>query len=465
MKPNKQSHDLPNTQKRKTLGTLGALALSPLIGCGGGDGSSSSSSNSVNYVYTQTNILINEIVRFQINSQGTISYLDRVATGGIGSNGYSPEPEKNTTSGSTPSPRSGPDPLISQSSIYVSQADSLLFTVNAGDPYAQDPTAANPKINTSSITVFSISKSGALTKKAMTPVQGIFPNSLVYNNGYLYVSYYGWYTNRTLESFKVQDDGSLISVDKYTAPQQPTPSSSSIYYINNYNVSPSNVLINPSKTALLMISDNSNQIYSFTLNSSGTLGTPTISAPTITPTPQVNPPTPENNTLAYSSSLFSFAGVFIKTSAGESLLTTSLNHNSLDYFNFSGGNVVLGSPTEVFAGYADACWITSNPAQTFAYMAHATSNAGAITSYQIASNGQITQSSNGKPAASISGAAGEMWVDPTGTYLSLLDLQFAKVYNFSIQANGKLTQAGVASIALNNEVIYPEGLAGFVGSA
>lgn len=101
----------------------------------------------------------------------------------------------------------------------------------------------------------------------------------------------------------------------------------------------------------------------------------------------------------------------------------------------------------------------------FAYMAHGIPNAGVITSYLIANNGQITQSNDRRPAASISGAAGEMWVDPTGTFLSLLDLQFAKVYTFRIQANGKLTQLSVASIALNNETIFPEGLAGFVGSA
>jgi 6-phosphogluconolactonase (cycloisomerase 2 family) len=436
MNPNKQSHHLFNSQKRKTLGTLGALAVSPLIGCGGGNGSSSTSSN-VNYVYTQTNATNNEIVRFRINSQGTISYVDSVATGGAGSAGISPE------SNGAP----GADPLISQSSIYISQADSLLFTVNAGDPYATQTS------NTSSITVFSIGYNGALTKKAVTPVQGIFPNSLVYSNGYLYVSYYGQNTDRTLESFKVQTDGSLTSVLNFVASSNPAPQ----------NVAPTNVLINPSKTSLVMISDNSNQIYTFPLNRNGTFGTPIITPPTFSPASATSYPDASSDV-----ELIPFGGTFISNATGESLLVTSLNHDSLDYFTFNGATGELGRTNEVYSGYMDACWITTNPAQTFAYMAHGTPSdkgGGAITSYQIASNGQITQASEGKPAAKISGAAGEMWVDPTGTYLSLLDLEFAKVYTFRIQANGKLTQLSYASIGMGSESIFPEGLAGFVGSA
>lgn len=148
-------YNLASPQKRKTLGALGSIAVSPLISCGGGNGSGGTQNSNVNYVYTQTNATNNEIVRFQINSLGTISYIDRIATGGTGSAGLSPEDLNNP----------GPDPLISQSSIYVSQAESLLFTVNSGNPYA-----ANQASNTSSITIFAIGYNGALTRKSLTPV-------------------------------------------------------------------------------------------------------------------------------------------------------------------------------------------------------------------------------------------------------------------------------------------------------
>ena len=449
-------------KRRQTLGTLGALAAFPLIGCGSGS-SSPASNNAVNYVYTMTNAQQNAVARFRLEADGNLTYLDQTLTGGEGSLGRSPEDTSPSFDINNPNGTYSPEPdsLVCQSSLFVSQAEGLLFCVNAGNPYASSAG------NTSSISVFSIGANGSLKLKSNTKVGGIYPTSLTYDDGYLYASYYGWHTDRTIESFQVKSDGTLNSKSTYKAAQQPTPDYSPIYKINPYCVSPNNILINPSKTHLLLNSCNSNQIFKFALNKDGKFNqNPDIThfeRPPVEASTNPDDPTPVDSAIYYE--VQPFAGAFATVGGSEIYLTSSINHNALDYTYFSQLNGSTISPNEIYPGFGmgDACWLTVHPTQTLAFMGYGIPNAGVITSFIINKDGTIQQSPQGRPASQINGAAGDMWIDPTGAYLMQIDLQHAQVYAFRVSMTGALTQTGRAVIPNSGNLLI-QGMAGYVGT-
>jgi 6-phosphogluconolactonase (cycloisomerase 2 family) len=122
---------------------------------------------------------------------GSLTFVDRAFTGGTGSDGNGPA-----------GTAVGADDLTSQYAVTVSTDNTKLFAVNA---------ASN------SISVFSINATtGSLTLLATTTVAGNFPNSLTYNNGYLYVSFTGNPTiaaSPMVGAYQINSNGSLTQVD------------------------------------------------------------------------------------------------------------------------------------------------------------------------------------------------------------------------------------------------------------
>jgi len=74
-------------------------------------------------VYTQTNQTQNQIINFRRGMDGRLMEVQRVSTGGKGTNGYVPLTGE----------ESGPDSLISSDAVIVSRDRKYLFAVNAGE--------------------------------------------------------------------------------------------------------------------------------------------------------------------------------------------------------------------------------------------------------------------------------------------------------------------------------------------
>lgn len=74
-------------------------------------------------VYTQSNETQNQIINFRRATDGRLMEVQRIATGGKGTNGYVPLTGE----------ESGPDSLISSNAVIVSRDRKWLFAVNAGD--------------------------------------------------------------------------------------------------------------------------------------------------------------------------------------------------------------------------------------------------------------------------------------------------------------------------------------------
>jgi 6-phosphogluconolactonase (cycloisomerase 2 family) len=121
-------------------------------------------------VYTQSNETENKVINFRQETDGRLTEVQRIATGGRGTGGYTP------VTGET----SSPDSLVSSNSVIASRDKRYLFAVNAGD---------------NSVSCFSIDAGGML---AISDVQSTgneiagrsgTANSLAYNgaDGTLYV--------------------------------------------------------------------------------------------------------------------------------------------------------------------------------------------------------------------------------------------------------------------------------------
>src|SRR5437762_8504301 len=108
-------------------------------------------------LYAMTNQPLNQIVVFARGTSGSISELQRVATGGAGSLNNPPFPQ---------------DHLDADNEIELTADGKLLFAVNAGDD---------------TVSSFRISPQGGLTLVDRKPSGGNHPVSLDSYNGLLYV--------------------------------------------------------------------------------------------------------------------------------------------------------------------------------------------------------------------------------------------------------------------------------------
>jgi 6-phosphogluconolactonase (cycloisomerase 2 family) len=123
-------------------------------------------------IYTQTNETENQIINFRRAMDGRLMEVQRISTGGKGTDGFVPLTGE----------ESGPDSLISSNAVIVSRDRKWLFAVNAGN---------------NSVSSFSIGMEGMLnhvdTKATGNPVMGRTgtASSLAFNDrdSVLYVSH------------------------------------------------------------------------------------------------------------------------------------------------------------------------------------------------------------------------------------------------------------------------------------
>lgn len=389
--------------RMKTFEFTGLVAAMLVTGALTGCGSSSSSVVSTattpvtvsNQLYTETNEQANAIVHMSRNSDGSLTVQNKTYTGGTGTNGVK-------YGGSA----SAPDSLASNRSVIITPDKSTLFAVNAAD---------------NSVSSFAIDPAtGNLTLKSVSTTAGIFPNSLAYNNGVLYVSFLGGSEN--LQAYSVKSDGSLAVIGAYELP------------VNGSNANaPTEVVVAPGGGYVLAITGpGSNQIVSYPINSDGTLGG------AIANTTGVTAP---------------FGGFF--TNTGE-FLADDITDKGLAAYSFSAG-VLTAAGAPVSSGINAPCWLAITPNGEFAYVGN---GQGPISSYIIGSNGSLTL----KNATEVDNAAlavsGDSWVSPDSKYLYTAYLANDEVIAYSIGSDGSLTPVGSPALMHTITGISMQGLAG-----
>ncbi|MFI4955539.1 MAG: lactonase family protein [Gammaproteobacteria bacterium] len=389
-----------NTKKISIITSL--LAAGFLSACGG----SSTTTPAVtpmppapvlmNQLYTQTNEQANVIVHMVRNTDGSLTVQNRIFTGGVGSNGVKFGDATNT---------SVPDSLVSQNSIAVSTDHHTLFVVNAGN---------------NTVSTFAIDQvSGNLNLEKINATAGIFPTSLAFANGHLYVSFEGG--SEKLQAYNVGGDGSLNLIGAYAVPA------------NGSNpISPTQVALSPNGGYVFVSTGvGSNAVASYTVNTDGTLSSPILNTSGI-----VSP----------------FAGTFVNSSL---YLSTDIADKALAAFSVNGGNLTpIGGPlTSTVAG---PCWLVVTPNGQFAYVGN---GSGPISSYVIGSNGSLTLK-NATEATDSSKVAGDSWISPDGKFLYTAYLADDEVIAYSIASNGTLTKVGTPAMMNTLTKISMQGLVG-----
>jgi len=350
----------------------------------------------MNQLYTQTNEQANVIVHMSRNADGSLTVQNRVFTGGIGTNGVKFGDTTNT---------SVPDSLVSQNSVVISSDHSTLFAVNAGNntvsTFAIDPTTGN------------------LTLKRVNTTAGVFPTSLAFNNGHLYVSFEGG--SEKLQAYNVSGDGALTLIGAYAVPANA-----------NNPVSPTQVTLSPNGTFLYVSAGTgSNAVASYAVNADGTLGSSTLNTSGI-----VSP----------------FAGTFVNNSL---YLSTDIADKALAAFSVNGGTLTpIGTP--LTSAQAGPCWLVVTPNGQFAYVGN---GSGPISSYTIASNGTLTLK-NATEAKDSAKVAGDSWISPDGKFLYTAYLADDEVIAYSIGSDGTLTKVGSPVLMNTVTKISMQGLAG-----
>jgi len=350
----------------------------------------------MNQLYTQTNEQANVIVHMSRNADGSLTVQNRVFTGGVGTNGVKFGDTTNT---------SVPDSLVSQNSVVISSDHSTLFAVNAGNntvsTFAIDPTTGN------------------LTLKRVNTTAGVFPTSLAFNNGHLYVSFEGG--SEKLQAYNVSGDGALTLIGAYAVPAK-----------GNHPVSPTHVTLSPNGTFLYVSAGTgSNAVASYAVNADGTLGSSTLNTSGI-----VSP----------------FAGTFVNNSL---YLSTDIADKALAAFSVNGGTLTpIGTP--LTSAQAGPCWLVVTPNGQFAYVGN---GSGPISSYTIASNGTLTLK-NATEAKDSAKVAGDSWISPDGKFLYTAYLADDEVIAYSIGSDGTLTKVGSPVLMNTVTKISMQGLAG-----
>lgn len=206
-----------SSSKRRLCVSALTLAVATLVAaCGGGDPDSQ--------VYSETNATANSIVHMGAGTDGALTVLNTVSTGGAGTN-------------------TGPDPLSSQNSVIATPDRKTLFAVNAGD---------------NSVSAFSIDRrTGDLKLLKNNPTTGDKPVSLAYGDGYLYVLFQG---SQTIQAYAVKDGVLGTSLGSWT--------------VDNAVGKPTQITLSPGGKYLLVNAGTaSNAVDSFPVKSDGSLGT------------------------------------------------------------------------------------------------------------------------------------------------------------------------------------------------
>jgi 6-phosphogluconolactonase (cycloisomerase 2 family) len=389
----------------RAAGLIAGFAVTLLVAACGGDGDDGTP-GLTNQLYTETNETANMVVHFVRKSDGTLVRLESTATGGAGVNAV-------TLAGGT-----APDSLASQHAVAIKSDGTELYAVNAGD---------------NSISVMYIDPtSGALTLKRRTVTAGgLRPNSLAYNNGFLYATFQQGTIQLT--AYKILDDGSLTQVGAYNL--------ATLGNLTATSVSPTQVVASPDqKFIVVSAGTGANAVMSFGVKADGTLVAPTTNTASIT--------TP-------------FAGAFQPGAATTTYLSTGITGNLLTSYSFSSIGALSQLGQAAASGVSAPCWLVFTPNGSTAYVGN---GSGAISSYSVGSGGVVTllnsaAASEAPATAGVSSVAADSWVSPDGKFMYSAYLGDDKIVAYSIAADGSLGKLGETVIGTATKLSL-QGLAG-----
>jgi 6-phosphogluconolactonase (cycloisomerase 2 family) len=399
----------------------------------------SSSSHGGGHLYIQTNETRNAIIHYHRSTNGTITEVERVPTGGAGSGVFRPIYEAN-----------GPNAFEGAGSVILTSDRRFLFTTNGGD---------------NSVSSFSVGKDGRLTLVDVKPtgneVKGKSgtAKSLAYSpsNGTLYVLHS--FGPDHIRLMSVNGEGKLTArperysvntldkTDRVSTMVVLSPNEKFLLVDINFDERPS---ANPDGTPKFVLANERDPdgLVIFPVGEDGTLGSPSFhDAGGVAP--------------FYIAFLHSRPNTFVNgIAAGSGLVVSSINAD---------GQVDIGPlvPIDTSAGKpSELCWLAISPddrsvfATSFGY-----SN---VSSYHVDSDQVSIAKDPACPRVpgdgtfraingTVSSGPSDNWLTPDGAYLYQIYGNASKLVGYATQPDGSLKEITNVRIPYNS----PEGLAGF----
>ena len=448
------ARSVPGRWRRWRLaGSLGCVLAGGLIapGSAGADGASgliaTGSAGAGGAVYAMTNALgDNEVVAYQRASDGTLTLMQLIATGGGGS-GVQLDPT---------------DSLGSQGGLVLDKRNGRLFAVNteslAPDGGSSDPGFPNTEdgdCQTGSISSFTILRDGRLKFDDRVPSGGLFPTSLTVNGGLLYVLNAGGPgvnpvcgIGPNITGFNVGSNGQMTPLDDSVQPIDPGTSPGSFLNCDPgggpfptaefqcglnppaFPRSPAQVGFSPNGDKLVVTVKGTNTLYVFPV---GRDGTP--EEPTVTQVGTTTQPTP-----------FGFAftetgGLIVTEPFGTSATIPNPTAGAVSSYQIGSDGSLQAISSHVANGHGTTCWIAIAQGGTYAYVSNNLSSN--ISTYKIGADGSLTL------LQSIAGSANgpndfATVADGKSRFLYALASRAGAVAGFRINGDGSLTSIGSA---------------------
>jgi 6-phosphogluconolactonase (cycloisomerase 2 family) len=347
-------------------------------------------------VYVMNNLAAgNTIVVLKRAQDGTLTRMKEVSTGGLGSG-----PSVLPPAFGGPGP--GPLPLQSQDSLIAAADGRFVIAVNA---------------RSNDISVLAVIPNGLrLTDRA--PSGGIFPVSVTYHDGLVYVVNLGGVPTLesspgipTMSGFSLDDLGKL----------HPIPGSTRV--TGAFGSSPSDIVFSPDGHFLVVAERVTNLLDVFRMGEDGLADRKTIT--------ESNGPTPFGMA-------FTRKGILVVTEGGgdQQPHVPFPNASSTSSYRLVDGalSTISGAvPTTQTA----ACWVRFNKNQKFAFVVN--SGSGSISTYSISPLGELTlvmpfAADTGGPFS----AAIDEAITPDGKFLYVDSPLIGSVRGFRVEKDGSL---------------------------
>jgi 6-phosphogluconolactonase len=326
-------------------------------------------------VYVMSNLASgNTIVMLHRGEDGAMTRRGEVATGGQGS-GPGPLPLEFGGTGQSPLP------LESQDSLIAADQGRFLIAVNAGS---------------NDISVLEITEDGLrVTDRASSG--GIFPVSVAYHHGLVYVANLGGRPllesspgTPTITGFFLTKSGKL----------RPIPGSTRI--TGEFGSAPADIVFSPDGRFLVLAERPTNLLDVFPVNEDGTLGDKVV--------------TPSNNPTPFGM-MFTRKGVLVVTEAVDQIPRFPIrNASTTSSYRLRDDGTLETISRAVPTTQTAACWVRFSKNEHFAFVVN--SPDGTVSSYKISPDGELTllngiaADTGGRLSAAIDAA-----ITPDGKYL------------------------------------------------
>jgi len=336
-----------------------------------------------NAVYVMTNRAEgNTIVAFRRASDGTLTLLEEVSTGGLGSG---PIP--------LPPPIGGPNPLDSQNSLISVRDDHLLLAVNAGS---------------NDISVLAVGRNG-LHLIDKVSAGGEFPVSITHHRGLVYVL--NSHGTPNITGFFLDFTGRLHRLPGST---RQAGDSGSL---------PAQVAFSPDGDSLIVTGRLANTISVFRLKEDGRAAAVTT--------------IPSNNHTPFALAFGPHHTVAITESNENPARVAVPNAASVSTYRLTDDSTLIPISKAVPNNQSGTCWIRITPNRKFAFVAN--TGSGTISSYRLSPNGELSLLAE---VAADTGGRFSVPIDldmtPDGKFIYGLSSLIGTVKGYRIEEDGSL---------------------------